>query len=324
MLQQTQVATVIPYFERFVARFPDLQELAVAPVDEVLHLWSGLGYYARARNLQRAAQEICARHGGVFPGTFADVAALPGIGRSTAGAILAQADGQRHPILDGNVRRVLARYFGVEGRTGERAFENALWAHAGRETPDDDVTNYTQAMMDLGATVCTRRRPDCLLCPLEDACVARREGRQHELPWPKKAAGVVRTDGGDLVRRQRSVVMLIVRRSDGQVMLQQRPSSGIWGGLWSPPEFADESTARDYATRTLGARIARALPDIAHGFTHFDLRITPLLAEIPQAAARAGVADAPCDLWYDASAPARVGLPAPVNTLLRALPDIPP
>jgi len=307
MLQQTQVATVIPYFERFMARFPDVRSLADAPADEVLHLWTGLGYYARARNLHRAAQRIRDGHGGEFPLQFEAVTDLPGIGRSTAGAILAISAKQRHAIVDGNVRRVLARLFGVEGRPGERAFENALWAHAGRETPVQDVDVYTQAIMDLGATLCTRRNPDCALCPLADHCVARASGRQHALPAPRKARE----------RPQREVVLLLAHREDGSVWLAQRPDRGIWGGLWSPPEFATAGAA-DAALP--GAADGQALPAIDHAFTHFDLRIQPLLAAAPED--WAGEGGAASGLWFNPRRPARVGLPAPVASLLEALPEL--
>ncbi len=311
MLQQTQVATVIPYFLRFLARFPDLRSLAEAPTDEVLHLWSGLGYYARARNLQRAAQQVVAEHGGMFPTRFPDVEALPGIGRSTAGAILAISTGQRHAIVDGNVRRVLARLFGIDGRPGERAFEHHLWQVAERETPVEQVATYTQAIMDLGATLCTRRNPNCLQCPLSPACVARATGRQQELPASRKA----------LKRRQREVVMLLAHREDGSVWLAKRPSTGIWGGLWSPPEFANHAAAE---TLLPGAADGLQLPAVEHAFTHFDLRILPLLAAIPDgwAPAAGGVGEASDGLWYNPRHPARVGLPAPVASLLAALPDI--
>lgn len=302
MLQQTQVVTVIPYFERFMARFPDVVALADAPVDEVLHLWTGLGYYARARNLHRAAQRVRDEHDGIFPTTFDAVADLPGVGRSTAGAILALSTRQRYAIVDGNVRRVLARLFGIEGRAGERAFENALWAHAERETPQDDVDVYTQAIMDLGATVCVRRNPECLLCPLAEGCVARLSGRQHELPAPRKAR----------TRPQRDVVMLFLHREDGSVWLTRRPARGIWGGLWSPPEFADIAAA-DAAL--CGAAEGRELPPVDHAFTHFDLRIQPLLLAAPREWSGEG-------LWYNPRDPARIGLPAPVASLLDAFHEI--
>ena len=227
MLQQTQVATVIPYYERFMLRFPDVGTLAAAPVDEVLHLWSGLGYYARARNLHRAAVCITQEHAGCFPRDFDAVARLPGIGRSTAGAILALSLGERFPILDGNVRRVLSRHFGVEGSPSDRAIQQKLWELSDDCTPTKHVDTYTQAVMDLGATVCVRRNPSCAACPVAATCVAHRSGRQHELPAPKPAR----------TRRLRQVFMLAAVREDGGVLLERRPESGIWGGLWCLPEF---------------------------------------------------------------------------------------
>jgi A/G-specific adenine glycosylase len=310
MLQQTQVATVIPYYERFMARFPDVRSLAAAPGDEVLHLWSGLGYYARARNLQRAAQEICARHDGELPRDFAAIAALPGIGRSTAGAILALSGGARHAILDGNVRRVLARYFAVAGATGERAFEIRLWELAERETPAAEVAAYTQAMMDLGATLCTRRKPACARCPLQVDCSARSTAMQEQFPGARRRAE----------RRSRSTYMLIARRGRREVLLLQRPAQGIWGGLWCLPEFAAAADAQLFLAGELGETRphTRELPAITHAFTHFDLAITPLLSEL-QDVPIAAVGEGGARLWYNAGEPARIGLPAPVTSLLAAL-----
>jgi A/G-specific adenine glycosylase len=308
MLQQTQVATVIPYFERFMARFPDVHALAEAPQDEVLHLWSGLGYYARARNLQRAAQTIVNEHDGEFPQEFAAVEALPGIGRSTAGAILSISSGQHYAILDGNVRRVLARVFGVEGRPGERAFEDALWRIAETQTPAADAGRYTQAIMDLGATLCVRRNPRCSDCPLAQRCIAQGTGRQHELPAARRAPK----------RPTRQVVMLLARRADGSVWLERRPGAGIWGGLWAPPQFASREQAGE---RLPASAQIRALPIVEHAFTHFDLAIEPLLVDAagpPDAVAEAGPG-AIEGLWYNPRHPARIGLPAPVAELLEAL-----
>jgi A/G-specific adenine glycosylase len=304
MLQQTQVSTVIPYFERFMRRFPDVHSLADAPADEVLHLWTGLGYYARARNLHRAAQTIRDEHGGEFPTTLAAVMSLPGIGRSTAGAILALAAGERHPILDGNVKRVLARHATIEGAPDEAATLARLWQLADQNTPAQDVAIYTQAIMDLGATLCTRAQPRCAECPIAGDCRARIEGRTGELPTPKTRRAQ---------RRRRHAVMLVARRA-GAVLLVQRPPSGIWGGLWCLPEFVDRGAAADYVVRELAsARLARAsLPDIEHSFTHFDLVITPVVADCGDAVrvAEGGA------LWYDLGRPARVGLPAPIKVLL--------
>ena len=299
MLQQTQVATVIPYYQRFMARFPDVGTLAAASVDEVLHLWSGLGYYARARNLHRAALRVREWHGGSFPPGFAEVAALPGIGRSTAGAILALSRGERFPILDGNARRVLARYFAV-------ADTGRLWELSERCIPANGVQRYTQAIMDLGATVCVRRRPLCLCCPLASGCAARRGGRQHELPPPRRAG----------LRRRRRVFMVIALDESGSALLERRPESGVWGGLWCPPEFSTASAARAYVRNSLCAGDPRLLTPVEHAFTHFDLRITPLLVRC----AAAGVEEG-SGLWYNVRTPARIGLPAPVATLLARLAD---
>jgi len=307
MLQQTQVTTVIPYFENFMRRFPDVRALADAPADEVLHLWTGLGYYARARNLHRAAQIIRDAHGGQFPRALEAVMELPGIGRSTAGAILAISAGARHAILDGNVKRVLSRFYAVEG-AGSAALES-LWKLADDNTPAENVATYTQAIMDLGATLCTRAKPRCDACPISVDCRARIEGRQAELPAAKRRSAV---------RRQKRAVMLVVRRAS-EVLLVQRPSSGIWGGLWCLPEFDHRDAAEAYVQNTLvSARLARApLPDIEHRFTHFDLVITPVVASCR---GESGVREGKT-LWYDLERPARVGLPAPIKTLLGNLPE---
>ncbi len=310
MLQQTQVATVIPYFERFVARFPDISALATAPVDDVLHLWSGLGYYARARNLHRAAQIIVAEHDAVFPQDFDDVLALPGIGRSTAGAILALAGGRRFPILDGNVKRVLARLHAVEGWPGRREVEKRLWQLADRHTPETDVAVYTQAIMDLGATVCTRSQPRCQACPLHDDCAARAAGTQRRYPGkrpPRK-------------RPTRTTRMVLAMAPDGEILLERRPPSGIWGGLWSPPEIADEDNAQDWCRAVFGDAVADIEEGelLRHAFTHFDLEITPLIVRLAAMPESQCVEDRE-RVWYKRRAPARLGLAAPVERLLAAL-----
>ena len=306
MLQQTQVATVIPYFERFVARFPDVHALAAARLDEVLQLWSGLGYYARARHLHRAAVRIRDEFGGVLPPDQATLAGLAGIGRSTAAAILALSRGERCAILDGNVRRVLARCFGIEGDPARPATLAQLWSRAERCTPRAHVETYTQAIMDLGATVCTRRNPRCADCPLALRCVARALGRQHELPAPR----------GRRPRPARHAYLLLALRADGRVLLTRRPERGIWGALWCPPQFDTQAQASAFALtelRALGE--PEALAPIEHAFTHFDLTITPLLA---RCAAAAEVREGDGALWYQ-SGEAAVGLPAPVHTLLERL-----
>ncbi len=318
MLQQTQVSTVIPYYLRFMARFPDVAALAAAAIDEVLHLWSGLGYYARARNLHRAAVRIRDEHGGAFPQDFEQVAALPGIGRSTAGAILALACRQRYPILDGNARRVLARYFGVEGGPADASALRTLWARAQEQTPAAGVARYTQAIMDLGATVCVRRRPLCPECPLAAHCSACASGRQHEIPAPRRAAPPARpAPRPPPPRPRREVYMVVALRGSGEVLLERRPESGVWGGLWCLPQFETRTAASAFIVASLGPREApQPLTPVEHGFTHLDLSITPLLVHCGAAAAGVGEGEA---LWYNIRTPARVGLPAPITTLLAGL-----
>ena len=307
MLQQTQVATVRPFYERFMRHFPDVRALAAADVDEVLHLWSGLGYYARARNLHRAARVICAAHGGELPETFAELAALPGIGRSTAGAILALSRGARFPILDGNVRRVLTRYFGVAA-AARAAGVRRLWELSERCTPAAHVAQYTQAIMDLGATVCVRRRPLCECCPLKAHCVAQRSGRQQEFPEPRAPR----------LRRLQRVFMVVALSEAGSVLLERRPESGVWGGLWCLPQFDSATAARGFIRATLAANDEqpRRLSVVEHAFTHFSLEITPLLVHCAPAAA---VMEEGTSLWYNLYTPPRVGLPAPISALLGQL-----
>ncbi len=319
MLQQTQVATVIPYFERFMARFPDVSSLASAQLDEVLSLWTGLGYYARARNLHRAACVIVERHQGNFPQEFATVTELPGIGRSTAGAILAQALGQRHPILDGNVRRVLARRHLIEGDLTTTAAQARLWQLADEQTPDARSRDFTQAIMDLGATCCTRSKPACARCPVAEDCGAFLAGRQAELPAVKSRRGKARP--------QRHTVMLLAQAPGGAVLLERRPESGIWGGLWCPPEFASADQARAGSVMLLGQGNwpAAPMPTVRHSFTHFDLYIEPWLLPIAQAQTVNRVAEPEASaarptVWYNATRPTQqFGLPAPVKTLLERL-----
>jgi A/G-specific adenine glycosylase len=318
MLQQTQVATVIPYYERFMRRFPDLATLAAATLDEVLHLWSGLGYYARARNLHRAAIRIVAEHGGRFPRRFEAVADLPGIGRSTAGAILALSRAARFPILDGNVRRVLSRHFGIAAPASHGATLQTLWRLSEECTPTERVDIYTQAVMDLGATVCVRRNPACGDCPVSPTCLARASGRQQELPSPRRSRA----------RRRRQVFMLAAVRADGDVLLERRPERGVWGGLWCLPEFASAAQAAYYAQRMLQGAPARPLPlrPVEHAFTHFDLLIRPLLAQCSGRADSAGerprrkrATSPPPTVWYRAREPVKLGLPAPIRSLLARL-----
>ena len=307
MLQQTQVETVKPYFERFMARFPDAAALAEAPQDEVMRLWSGLGYYARARNLHRAAIEVLEQQGGRLPETFESLTALPGIGRSTAGAILALARGQRHPILDGNVRRVLARVFLVEEPPDSTAGLKKLWALAEACTPHARVAEYTQAIMDLGATVCGRSNPACDRCPLAFGCRALAAGRAQELPVARRRAA----------RRLRRTHMVFVL-AGGRVLLERRPSRGIWGGLWAPPEFADAQSAEAWLAGGFGAAARRPaqLPLVRHAFTHFDLDIEPWVIELGGKGGGVGDGDA---RWHELASVPAVGLPAPVARLLEEI-----
>lgn len=277
MLQQTQVATVIPYFERFMERFPNLEGLARAEVAEVLKYWSGLGYYARARNLHKTATIILDRHNGCFPQTYSEVSALPGIGRSTAGAILSLALGQHHAILDGNVKRVLARYFAVPGWPGKTDVQNQLWAHAQHLTPKKRVANFNQAMMDLGAGICTRSKPHCPVCPLAQHCAAKHSGAQTAYPG-KKPANVVPV---------KSCAMLLVFCPDGSILLERRPPSGIWGGLLALPELpalAKRPQINQWLRQTLQTTATHCQTHaiLRHSFSHFHLDITPISVWLQQ------------------------------------------
>jgi A/G-specific adenine glycosylase len=312
MLQQTQVKTVIPYFERFVARFPDLVSLAAAPVDDVLAHWSGLGYYARARNLHRAAQLIVERHGGEMPRSLDTLNALPGIGRSTAAAILAQSFGMAHAILDGNVKRVLTRFHAVEGWPGKTAVARELWALAEQHTPETDAAAYTQAIMDLGATVCTRGQPRCEVCPVAPGCAARAAGIESRLPARRP-----RTDGES--RRSRQVTVLIVQNAAGHTLLERRPASGIWGGLLSFPELDAEESAAEWCRRRLGAEPddQEALGTVEHAFTHFDLTLAPVRLAVRDAIP--AVMDGDRWLWYNSAEPLPGGIAAPIGKILNAV-----
>jgi len=304
MLQQTQVATVIPYYERFLVRFPDVAALAAAPDDEVMRLWSGLGYYARARNLLRAARIVVSEHGGRFPRSLTEVAALPGIGPSTAAAIVAFATGEPHAILDGNVKRVMARHFGIAGAADSPATLAQLWATARSVLPEKGIEAYTQGLMDLGATVCVRSGPACGRCPVSGTCVALREDRVAELPGRKarRAAPVKET-------------AMLVLLSQGEVLLQKRPPRGIWGGLWSLPEAPTDADPGAWARRSLGLRVrnVEALEPFTHAFTHFRLAVRPWLLQAARARNRGG---RPEFTWLDLRDAQDAALPAPVKKLL--------
>ncbi len=309
MLQQTQVATVIPYFERFVGRFPNVADLAAAGRDDVLAHWAGLGYYARARNMHESARILVAKHDGDLPASLSELMALPGIGRSTAGAILALAFGRRQPILDGNVKRVLARYHAVAGWPGQASVLRDLWALAERHTPRERVAQYTQAVMDLGATVCTRSGPSCAACPVNRRCAARLAGVQEELPARRPRAR----------RRQRCVSVLLIRDAERRVLLERRPETGIWGGLFSLPELTEDDDVHRWCDRYLGTGVLshEPLAPIQHAFTHFDLRLEPVVLElrgVPR-----GVMDGGEWLWYKPPRELNVGVAAPIAKLLGSL-----
>jgi A/G-specific adenine glycosylase len=303
MLQQTQVATVIPYYERFLERFPDVASLARAPLDEVMTLWSGLGYYSRARNLHAAAQTVDAQ-GGRFPRARAGLQALPGVGRSTAAAIAALAYGAREAILDGNVKRVLARHFAVAGYPSDPKVERRLWELAESLLPERGNARYTQALMDLGATVCRQRRPECGRCPVAQTCSAWRDGtiERFPAPRPRKAVPVKRT-----------AMLVLVHR--GQVLLEKRPATGIWGGLWCLPQMPPDADPMLHCATRFGANLASVekLRPLTHGFTHFTLRIRPMLCEVGTLEARA---EQPGTTWLEPADAARGAVPAPVRRLL--------
>ena len=307
MLQQTRVTTVIPYYLRFMERFPDLSELAAADLDEVLHFWTGLGYYSRARNLHSAARLVISRHEGSFPTTMEELCGLPGIGRTTAAAILALAHDQPHPILDGNVKRILCRYLAIRGWPGDAAVEKQLWGLAAGLMPVYEIADYTQAIMDLGALVCTRRRPLCEACPVAADCQAKNQGIQEDLPLPRP--------GRELpLRRTR---FIILEDDAGRILLQQRPPTGIWGGLWSLPESDPGIRLKPWIAKHLGL----VAGDIEHGlcfrhtFSHFHLEIEPIHAGVLK------VLDAVQDdsklYWYNPKGDnRRIGLPGPVKQLI--------
>jgi A/G-specific adenine glycosylase len=307
MLQQTQVSTVIPYYQRFMARFPNVSDLADAPSDEVLSLWTGLGYYARARNLHKAAQIIINDFAGNFPGTVDDIQSLPGIGRSTAGAIFSIACDGRAAILDGNVKRVLSRHGAVTGWPGQKNVEQTLWAMAETYTPEQRVADYTQAIMDLGATLCSRSRPQCEVCPVSADCQALALGQQRDFPGknPRKQIPV------------RQTTMLIIENPQGEILLQQRPDSGIWGGLWCLPELEVGASIEDFLTRQLNSS-GRIQPwaQLRHTFSHFHLDIHPIHIKLNREPGC--VMEGESQLWYNGQPQQKIGLAAPVKKLLNA------
>ena len=306
MLQQTQVATVIPYYLRFVASFPDIAALAAATEDQVLTRWSGLGYYARGRNLHKAAQLIVEKYGGEFPREFGKIVELPGIGRSTAAAICALAYHECRAILDGNVKRVLARYCGIEGWAGEKKVEAKLWQEAEALLPEGDVATYTQALMDMGATVCTRSKPKCVLCPVQADCVALQTERIAKLPSPRPRK---------VVPERQATFLLLLHGND--ILLEKRPSSGIWGGLWCPPQFDDEDAAKDWFVRNgMEADEGERMDVFSHTFTHFKLHITPLKIQLVR---KPLIAAQPGSVWLDVEEALGAAIPTPVRAILGKL-----
>lgn len=308
MLQQTQVATVIPYFERFIAAFPTVEDLAATDIDRVLHLWTGLGYYARGRNLHKAAQQVVEQHGGEFPRTLEQLEALPGIGRSTAGAILSIAHRIATPILDGNVKRVLARLHAVEGWPGQSAVQRQLWQLSERYTPVERCADYTQAIMDLGATLCRRGQPDCDRCPVFDHCQARQLGDSAAFPQPRPKK----------VLPVKSCWMLLLRDSQGRVLLQQRPPVGLWGGLWCLPQFESYDALQDFVSNDVAEAAKPELQaGFRHTFSHFHLQIQPV--QVDCAGVRLNAIQERSECWYCPDQPAELGLAAPVKRLLKPL-----
>lgn len=312
MLQQTQVTTVIPYYRRFLRKYPNLSSLAAADINSVLELWSGLGYYARARNLHRAARMIVDNHKGRFPKDIESLVALPGIGRSTAGAILAFSHGQRHPILDGNVKRVLARMIALDQWTGSKDALSVLWGWSEELTPRKRVGDYTQAIMDLGATVCTRSRPDCGRCPVSSMCLAYARNAVDSFPVPKAKR----------TKPVRSAILLMVRNRSGEVLLEQRPPTGIWGGLWSFPEIDNTTSTPDIGSWTqqnlgLDIKVGKPWPVFVHRFSHYDLNITPLPARL--LGSSGSFMETGATVWYNPRHTRDRGLARPVEKLLNEL-----
>ncbi|NYF18833.1 A/G-specific adenine glycosylase [Xanthomonas sp. JAI131] len=313
MLQQTQVAVVIPYFLRFLQHFPTLPDLAAAGTDAVMAQWAGLGYYARARNLHAAAKRCVELHDGELPRDFDALHALPGIGRSTAGAILSQAWNDRFPILDGNVKRVLTRYHGIAGYPGLPAVEKPLWAIAQAHVAavaDRRMADYTQAQMDFGATLCTRANPACVLCPLQDDCVARRDGLVEALPTPKPGKTLP----------EREALALLLENAAGELLLQRRPASGIWASLWTLPQAESESELRAWFEREIRGRgfdDAEPMPPIVHTFSHYRLHLQPL--RLRKVALRDAVRDNDDLRWVARADLSALGLPAPIRKLLDGL-----
>jgi len=312
MLQQTQVATVIPYYLRFLASFPNIEALAAATQEQVLAHWSGLGYYARGRNLHKAAQIVVEKHNGIFPRDFTQILELPGIGRSTAAAVCALAYQEHRAILDGNVKRVLARYCGIEGWTGSKQVEQTLWSRAEALLPHHEVDTYTQSLMDMGASVCTRSRPKCAICPVQSDCIALHDERTTELPTPRPRKTVP----------EKSTTFLLLMYGK-EILLEKRPDSGIWGGMWCPPQV-EEDQLESYV-RSNGIALdghanfisqCKEQPSFTHTFTHFKLHITPMLLNLdkkPLQVQQSG------SVWLDVEEALQAAIPTPVRKMLEDL-----
>jgi A/G-specific adenine glycosylase len=308
MLQQTQVNTVIPYFNRFMQKFPQVHDLANAKLDEVLHCWTGLGYYARARNLHRSAQRVVEQFGGEFPADITQLSELPGIGRSTAGAIVSLSYDQYAPILDGNVKRVLSRVYAVAGWPGDLSVAKKLWQIAEHYTPQTRCRDYTQAMMDLGALLCTRTKPSCSVCPLQNLCQAYAAGNPQDYPG-KKPRKIIP------VREKQFLIIL----HNEKILLENRPQSGIWGGLWSLPECELENSAKEFCEKTFACKInsTQIMPRTRHTFSHFHLDINPVILKVQRWPTEVREEGQYC--WVDTTAPIELGLAAPVKQLLDQL-----
>jgi A/G-specific adenine glycosylase len=320
MLQQTQVVTVIPYYQRFVSRFPDIATLAASSEEEVLSYWSGLGYYSRARSLYRTAQIIMTQHDGKFPCNFDSIVALPGIGRSTAAAISALAFHQRHAILDGNVKRVLARYCAIEGYTGDKKIEEHLWHLAeeflppakitsprGEGSEETEISIYTQGLMDLGAQLCSSSKPKCESCPLRNDCAAHERGLVAVLPTPRPRKS----------KPEKSSIFLLLLNGPN-ILMEKQPDSGIWGGLWCPPQLEEVQDVADFCAQQYDIEVADsfALPKFAHTFTHFKLNIKPLVVKLPD---KFKCQLKPGNMWLDINDALQAAIPAPVRKILLVL-----
>jgi A/G-specific adenine glycosylase len=307
MLQQTQVATVISYYQRFIQQFPTIDDLANAPLDDVLHYWSGLGYYARARNLHKTAKRVVAEYSGQFPSSVTELIDLPGIGRSTAGAIASLAMGQSEPILDGNVKRVLSRFNAIEGWTGSAAILKRLWYISEVLTPEKRANHFNQAMMDLGATLCTRSKPRCPQCPLKESCLALEQDKVLQLPTPKK----------------RSVLPVkkrywLVSKKQNEVFLNQKPPAGLWGGLWVFPEFDTyDDLVECCHQQGISLDGSQQLAEKRHTFSHYHLDYTPIICEPFEPRSKISETEKVC--WYRAGSHVKIGLPKPVSELIHEL-----